>query len=260
MKTKEKAGRGLGIVFQQQDIWGRSYQCVYLPEGMVQKKKKKKENGARLFSVVLSARTTGSRHKLENRKFPLSIRKYFCAVWMTALMQAAQWVETFRAAWMWCWATSCGWLCLDSGWTRCLLDISYNLNHPVILLTKRQLLRRWNKSFHMAGGWEMGIINWNREVYDLTLGEKKLSWAESFSGTVCSISFPRGFQDLNGKALVNLAWGQKWPCFEQMVALETSWSGVNSGGGWPEFSTENKKYWKIQEIQDYRWRLHVNMI
>lgn len=43
MKTKEKAGRGLGIVFQQQDTWGRSYQCVYLSEGMVQKKKKKKK-------------------------------------------------------------------------------------------------------------------------------------------------------------------------------------------------------------------------
>lgn len=32
---------------------------------------------SQLFSVVPNARTRGSRHKVEHRKLPLSIRKYF---------------------------------------------------------------------------------------------------------------------------------------------------------------------------------------
>lgn len=65
MKTKEKAGRGLGIVFQQQDIWGRSYQCVYLPEGMVQKKKKKRKWSETLFS---GAQCQNNRQQTQTRK------------------------------------------------------------------------------------------------------------------------------------------------------------------------------------------------
>lgn len=36
-----------------------------------------KEEGARLFSVVLSARTKGNGHRLEYRRFPLTISEYF---------------------------------------------------------------------------------------------------------------------------------------------------------------------------------------
>lgn len=42
-----------------------------------------KEDGARVFSVVHSARIRGSEHKLEHERFPLDIRKHFCAVRVT---------------------------------------------------------------------------------------------------------------------------------------------------------------------------------
>ena len=41
-----------------------------------------KEEGARLFSVVLSARTKGNGNRLEHRRFPLTISEY-CAVKVT---------------------------------------------------------------------------------------------------------------------------------------------------------------------------------
>jgi len=43
-------------------------------------KKRKNEEGARLFLVVLSDRTRGSRHRLKPAKFHLNIRKEFVTV------------------------------------------------------------------------------------------------------------------------------------------------------------------------------------
>lgn len=44
-----------------------------------------KEDGAKLFSLVPSARSGGSGHKLKCSSFPLSTRKHFCAMhsWST---------------------------------------------------------------------------------------------------------------------------------------------------------------------------------
>lgn len=41
------------------------------------------EDGVRLFSVVLSAKTRGSGHKLEHQVFLLNIKKHFCTVQVT---------------------------------------------------------------------------------------------------------------------------------------------------------------------------------
>lgn len=48
-----------------------------------------KETGARLFTVVLSARTRGNGCKLEYKKFPFNCRKHFFTVWVTALKYVA---------------------------------------------------------------------------------------------------------------------------------------------------------------------------
>lgn len=46
---------------------------------------------ARLSAVVVpSVKARGKRHKLEHRRFHLSIRKQFCALWLTALAEVAQ--------------------------------------------------------------------------------------------------------------------------------------------------------------------------
>lgn len=130
-----------------------------------------KGGGARKPALLSAIQCQEKRQQTQTREQEVSSKHQkalLCSVDDKALMQVAQWVETFRAAWMWCWATSCRCPCLISVWTSWLPEIPYNPNHPVILWTKRMLLRRWNKSFHMAGGWEMGIINWNREAYDLT--------------------------------------------------------------------------------------------
>ena len=51
-----------------------------------------REDGARVFSVVHSARARGCGHKWEHRRFPLNIRKHFCAMWVTALAQIAWYI------------------------------------------------------------------------------------------------------------------------------------------------------------------------
>ena len=53
--------------------------CKYLKGGCGQDR-------ARLFSVLPSAGTRGNVHKLEHRRFPVNIRKQFCAVcvWLSA--------------------------------------------------------------------------------------------------------------------------------------------------------------------------------
>ena len=47
--------------------------CKYLTGGYI-------EDGARLFSVVLSDRTRGNGQELKYRRFPLNIRKHFFTV------------------------------------------------------------------------------------------------------------------------------------------------------------------------------------
>ena len=51
-----------------------------------------REDGARVFAVVHSARARGCGHKWEHRRFPLNIRKHFCAMWVTALAQIAWYI------------------------------------------------------------------------------------------------------------------------------------------------------------------------
>lgn len=57
--------------------------CKYLKGGCGQVR-------ARLFSVLPSAGTRGNVHKLEHRRFPVNIRKQFCAVCVWVLVQVVQ--------------------------------------------------------------------------------------------------------------------------------------------------------------------------
>jgi len=52
--------------------WRRLGGCEYLKVGC-------REDRARLFSVVPSARTRGKEHKLQRRRLPQTIKKNFCA-------------------------------------------------------------------------------------------------------------------------------------------------------------------------------------
>lgn len=49
--------------------------CKYLKEGC-------SEDGAMLFSLVVSARTEGSMYKWKHKSFTLNIREHFHAVWV----------------------------------------------------------------------------------------------------------------------------------------------------------------------------------
>jgi len=75
-----------------------SHLCPQVPEWMC------RGNGAKIFSVVPSARTRGSEHNL---KFPLTIRQHFCVVWVmehwqrdSQAMKSSPW-RSSKAAWMW---------------------------------------------------------------------------------------------------------------------------------------------------------------
>lgn len=82
-----------------------------MPEGRVQ------QDGARLSSVVPSASTRGNGHKLEPKRFCLTIRQLFCAVWVTE-PEELLFEDLPKAAWTWAWAPCSGWPCLSRGWTR----------------------------------------------------------------------------------------------------------------------------------------------
>jgi len=81
-----------------------------------------REVGARLCSVVPSARTRGEAHKLEHSKLPLNIRQLFYAVWVTE-----SWHRLPRGCGVFCGeifrscldrAPCSGCPCLGRGWAR----------------------------------------------------------------------------------------------------------------------------------------------
>jgi len=66
--------RELGLFsLEKRKLWG-SHQCIYIPEGKVQR-----GQNHMLFSNA-SDRTRGNGHKLKHRRFLLNIRKYFFIV------------------------------------------------------------------------------------------------------------------------------------------------------------------------------------
>ena len=81
-----------------------------------------KEDRARLLSVVPSARTRGSRHKLEHGRFHLNIQKHFCAVYGVLHRMTRGCVvfstEIFKSHLMWSWALCSVSPCLSRGWSR----------------------------------------------------------------------------------------------------------------------------------------------
>jgi len=89
----------------------------YLKEGC-------KENKARIFQVMSTARTIRNRHKLEHRRFSLTVRKQLHAVWSLKhwhrLLRGCG-VSTWRsseAAQIWAGESWSGWPCWDRGWTK----------------------------------------------------------------------------------------------------------------------------------------------
>ena len=100
-----------------------------------------KEDGARLFPVVSSDRTRGSRHQLKDRRFHLNIKKHFFTVRVTGhwhklrkkVVESLS-LEILKK----CLSMVLGnWLqvaLLEQGvWTRWPPEVPSNLNHSVIL-------------------------------------------------------------------------------------------------------------------------------
>jgi len=83
-----------------------------------------KDDGAKLLSVVLSARTRGSGHKLDHRRLHLSTRLHFCNVWETEhwhrLPREAVgflWGSS-KVTWTWPWALCSGCPSWSRGWAK----------------------------------------------------------------------------------------------------------------------------------------------
>jgi len=81
-----------------------------------------KEDGARLFSVVPSDRTSSNAHKQKHMSFSLNIRKRFFPVRVTKhwhrlpreVVASPSWRYS-KAVWTWFWAACSGWPCLSRG-------------------------------------------------------------------------------------------------------------------------------------------------
>jgi len=70
LSTEERLRAGTVLSGEEKAQWGLINVSKYLKGGC-------KDEGARLFSMVLSDRTTANGHKLKYRRLPLNISKHF---------------------------------------------------------------------------------------------------------------------------------------------------------------------------------------
>jgi len=112
---------------------------MFLMEGCCHKQRFK-ENGARCFSVVPSARTRGNRHTLEHRRFALNTRMHFCAVQIMEhwhrfpkeVVGSPPW-RFSRAAWRWSWAPCSVWDRVELWLHQMDPEVLSHFHHSVIL-------------------------------------------------------------------------------------------------------------------------------
>lgn len=96
---------------------------------------------------------------------------------------------------------------------------------PLVLTGKR--LKRWGQVLSSGVRW---LRQWAKvQTRQVQIHIRRKNFPHEDIQTIdplqrsCTVSVLEGFQTQLGKALSNLFWSHRWPCFGGEVALETSW-------------------------------------
>jgi len=123
--------------YRREGLWEHISICTN-----TQRKGAKNTEYSQLSTLVPRARTRGRWHELEDREFPLNIRKHFFGVqvpeyWHRLPREAVESLagRYSEADWTWAWALCSAWPCWNgTEWDQMASEVPSNLRHSVVLV------------------------------------------------------------------------------------------------------------------------------